>query len=176
MPRIVLRTEIHAPVERCFDLSRSIDLHQHSTARTEEKAISGRTNGLISLDERVTWEATHLGFRQRLTSRITAFEYPDFFVDEMEKGIFKSLYHLHRFHRHGEKTIMEDDFRFTSPFGFLGRIADTLFLTRYLKQFLLERNQVIKEYAEGNGWKSILPSISAKEPWRPFLPAQRRSR
>lgn len=156
MARIILRTLIHAPAERCFDLSRSIDLHQRSTARTEERAIAGRTSGLIELGETVTWEAKHLGFRQQLTSKITAYEYPNFFVDEMQKGVFKSMYHLHQFEWNGDKTIMTDDFQFRSPLGLLGKAADVVFLKNYLKQFLLERNQIIKQYAEGNEWQSLL--------------------
>lgn len=158
MARIVLGTEISAPVERCFDLSRSIDLHQHSTAQTEEKAIAGRTSGLIELGEYVTWEARHFGIRQRLTSRITALEYPTHFVDEMEHGIFKSIYHLHQFQVNGTKTIMIDDFRFRSPLGVLGKIVDAVILKRYLKKFLQHRNRLIKEAAESQAWRIFLPS------------------
>jgi hypothetical protein len=49
--RVVTLTEItliHAPVGRCFNLSRSIDLHKASTARTGEQAIAGVTAGLIA--------------------------------------------------------------------------------------------------------------------------------
>ena len=53
MPRIVLETKIHAPLDRCFDLSRSIDLHKISTEHTNEEAIDGVTSGLISLNESV---------------------------------------------------------------------------------------------------------------------------
>ena len=72
---------VEAVPERVFDLSRSIDLHVQSTGNTGEKAIAGCTSGLIELGESVTWEATHFGIRQRLTSKITAFERPRFFVD-----------------------------------------------------------------------------------------------
>src|SRR6218665_2682744 len=71
MPRLVLITEINAPLPRCFDLARSIDLHQVSTAHTGERAVSGRITGLIELNEEVTWRAKHFGIWQQLTSRIT---------------------------------------------------------------------------------------------------------
>ena len=54
MPTIYLTIEINAPIERCFDLSRSIDLHTLSTSHTNEKAIAGVTSGLIGLNEEVT--------------------------------------------------------------------------------------------------------------------------
>ncbi len=31
-----------------------------------------------------------------------------------------------------------------------------LILTRYLRQFLLERNQIIKDFAESDKWRQIL--------------------
>jgi hypothetical protein len=47
MTRIVLLTSIAAPIERCFDLARSIDLHMASTNWSGERAIAGVTSGLI---------------------------------------------------------------------------------------------------------------------------------
>ncbi len=66
MTRIELSTHINAPIERCFDLARSIDLHMESTKQTGEQAIAGRTSGLIGLGETVTWRAKHLGVWQTL--------------------------------------------------------------------------------------------------------------
>lgn len=92
MPVIRLETIIHAPLQVCFDVSRSIDLHMESTAETGERAIAGVTSGLIGLGEFVTWEAVHFGIRQRLTAKITEFEEPRLFVDEMVSGAFKRFY------------------------------------------------------------------------------------
>jgi ligand-binding SRPBCC domain-containing protein len=157
MPTILLTTTINAPIERCFDLSRNIDLHTISTAKTNERAIGGRTSGLINLHETVTWQATHFGVRQQLSSIITAFERPYYFRDEQLKGIFKSIYHEHRFEQAGNNVIMTDHFEFQSPFGFLGRIFNQLILTQYLTRLLEHRNQVIKQYAESELWRNLLP-------------------
>jgi ligand-binding SRPBCC domain-containing protein len=154
--KIILRTEIHAPADRCFDLSRSIDLHQQSTARTHERAIAGRTSGLIELGETVTWRAKHFGIWQELTSEITAFDYPHSFTDEMTKGIFKRIHHTHRFIAEDQKTIMIDEFIFESPLGFLGKIADALFIKAYLKKFICERNRMIKACAEQDAWRKFV--------------------
>ena len=101
MPSIILETPINAPIERCFDLSRSIDLHTDSMQHTGEKAIAGRTSGLIELGESVTWEAKHFGIRQTLTSKITEFDRPNYFVDEQVSGAFKSFRHEHHFEQQG---------------------------------------------------------------------------
>ena len=149
MPVIRLRLVIHAPQKIVFDLSRNIDIHQQSTAHTGEKAIAGRTSGLIEAGETVTWRAKHLGIRQELTSRITAMEPYSFFVDEMVKGAFKSIRHEHHFVALDDQTTQVDDiFDYRSPFGLLGKLADVLFLERYMRHLLLKRNEFIKECAE----------------------------
>lgn len=148
MARIHLYTKIYAPAELCFDLSRDIDLHTTSMKHSIERAIAGTTSGLINLNETVTWEAKHFGLIWRHTSRITAFEFPMFFVDEMEEGAFKYLQHVHKFHQRDGFTLMEDEFTFAAPFGFLGRIVDALILEDYMKNLLIERNRIIKHKAE----------------------------
>ena len=117
MPVIEIRTEVRAPLERCFDLSRDIDLHVVSMRATGERAVAGRTSGLIGLGEEVTWEARHLGVRQRFTSRITEFARPHYFQDRMVRGAFRSFAHDHFFESDGVGTLMRDVLEFHSPLG-----------------------------------------------------------
>ncbi|AFD09346.1 SRPBCC family protein [Solitalea canadensis] len=156
MPLIVLETEINGAIEVCFDLSRSIDLHIISTAHTGEKAVAGKTQGLIELNESVTWRARYLYTWQTLTSQITAFKYPTYFVDEMILGAFKSFRHEHLFRSVQSKTMMTDRFNFESPYGIAGKIFNNLYLTNYMTELLIERNNIIKEYAENGKWEDIL--------------------
>ena len=156
MPIIKIETAINSTIEICFDLSRSIDLHQISTAATKEKAIAGKTSGLINLDEYVTWEATHFGISQKLTSKITQFNRPFHFRDEQLQGIFKYFIHDHTFETDGGKVIMTDIFDFQSPYSLAGKLFNTIILTDYLRKLLLQRNQVIKEYAESERWKALI--------------------
>jgi len=153
---IELSTIINAPIERCFDFARSIDLHLESTKQTGERAVAGRTSGLIGLGETVTWQAKHFGIRQTLTSKIIRFEYPSYFTDEMVNGAFKSFRHDHLFSSVGCQTIMKDVFDFESPLGWLGKLANFLFLTRYMRKLLVIRNQVIKQVAEAPGVLSTI--------------------
>lgn len=150
MPIIELETKIKADIVRCFDLSRSIELHLLSTKRTREEAIAGVTRGLIGLNESVTWKATHFGIRQRLTSKITAMVSPYYFRDEQIKGAFKKLIHDHFFRIEGDYTIMYDDFYFEAPCSIVGKFVSKFILTNYLRNFLIERNNLIKECAENN--------------------------
>jgi ligand-binding SRPBCC domain-containing protein len=156
MPTIALETQIKSDVEICFDLSRSIDLHQISTAETNEKAIDGKTTGLINFGHFVTWQATHFGVTQKLTSKITAFNRPFYFRDEQQKGAFKYIVHDHYFEVKDDKVIMKDTFKFQSPFGLIGKLFDKFVLVNYLRKLLINRNYIIKEYAETIKWKTIL--------------------
>ena len=156
MSTIHLTTLINAPVERVFDLSRSISLHKISTSHTREEAIAGVTTGLINQNESVTWQARHLFKLRRFTSKITAMEKPVHFTDEMTQGDFKSYKHEHHFKQIDNGTLMIDLVEFVSPYGAAGKLANKLFLKSYLKKLLIYRNKVIKEYAETKKWKVIL--------------------
>lgn len=156
MPKITLETPIKAPAEICYDLSLSVDLHQLSTAKTKEHIVDGVREGIMKSGESVTWRAKHFGIWLELTSKITEARRPEYFVDEMQKGAFKSLRHEHHFISTHEGTLMKDLFMFESPLGIFGKMVDKLVLENYLKDFLSERNQCIKEIAESGRWREIL--------------------
>jgi len=159
VPIIELITRVAAPPDRCFDLSRSVDLHQHSLTASGERAVAGVMHGLIGLGQRVTWDARHFGVRQRLTSEITAFDRPRHFRDSMVAGAFRRFDHDHWFTSDGQgATIMRDAFDFDAPLGIVGRIAEGLFLTGYMRRLLAERNRIVKRVAESDDWQTYLAS------------------
>jgi len=160
MSFIHLTSFIKAPIERVFDLSRSINLHKISTAHTHEKAVGGVMNGLINQGETVTWQAKHLYKERKFTSKITAMHRPESFTDEMVNGDFKSFRHDHHFKSTDNGTIMIDMIAFESPYGMIGQLANQFFLKNYIEQLMLKRNAVIKEYAETKKWIGILSSAS----------------
>jgi ligand-binding SRPBCC domain-containing protein len=156
MAVIELKTRIEAPIDRCFDLARSIDFHVVTTGKTQERAVGGRTTGLIALGETVTWKAKHFGLWQELTVKVTGFDRPRHFQDVMTQGAFSSMAHDHRFESLGGATVMSDHFLFKSPMGPLGAIADQLFLKNYMARFLEERALILKATAESNDWQRFL--------------------
>ncbi len=156
MPIIYLETKIKSNIDICFDLSCSIDFHQLTTYKTKEKAVSGVTTGLVILGDVVTWEAIHFGVKQLLTSKISKFNKPFYFRDEQVSGAFKNFKHDHFFEQHDGFILMKDVFEFQSPFGIIGKLFNKLILTKYMTQFLSERNKMIKEYAETEKWKTVL--------------------
>src|SRR5215217_2321505 len=108
MPVIRIVTAIDAPIGVCFDLARDIDFHTESLGATGERAVAGRTSGLIGPGESVTWEGRHLGARRRFTAEVTAFDPPFYFRDAMTAGAFRSFAHDHRFEERAGRTVMSD--------------------------------------------------------------------
>lgn len=148
MPTIEIKTSIKSDLKTCFDLARDIDFHKASMANSNERAVAGKTSGLIELDECVTWEATHFGIKQQLTSKITEFKSPTYFADEMVSGAFKAFKHEHFFEVHNGMTLMIDKFHFQSPFGIFGKLANVLILKRYMTHLLITRNEYLRIKAE----------------------------
>lgn len=139
--RLLLETHVAATVERCFDLSRSIDAHRQSMHGSGERAIGGVTSGNIGLGERVTWSARHFGIRFRMTSVISEYARPTRFVDEQVSGPFAHWWHEHEFVAVGDGTLMVDRISFASPFGPIGRAVDRLLLARYMTKLIARRNE-----------------------------------
>jgi ligand-binding SRPBCC domain-containing protein len=158
MPTVRVVTMVNAPRERCFDLARSVDLHVRSAARTGEAAIAGTTSGLLGLGDKVTWRAKHFGIWQTLTSQITLFERPRHFRDSQVAGAFARFHHDHVFEASGTLTRVTDVFEYRAPLGLLGRLAEVLFLTRYMHGFLSGRALTIKKVAESDEWKQYAPA------------------
>jgi ligand-binding SRPBCC domain-containing protein len=148
--QIDLETIVNAPIERCFDLARSVELHIASATQTNERAIAGKTSGLLGPSDQVTWEARHFRLRFRLTSKITAYHRPRSFRDQMLSGPFRKLIHDHEFESLGDRrTLIRDRFEFASGFPPLDRLV----LAPYLRRFLSRRNETLRRAAEDEDWR-----------------------
>jgi hypothetical protein len=164
MIRLEEITIIDAPIERCFDLARSVEVHLVANIHSGEQAlaIGGITSGLPELSEQVTWRAKHFGVWQNLTSQFTAMHPPTYFQATMVKGIFGSMQADHYFRTlPSGATEMKDLFRVAAPLPILGPLAEAIFLRHYMLALLRERNTVIKQIAESDEWQRYLPSHKA---------------
>jgi ligand-binding SRPBCC domain-containing protein len=148
MPIIEHHEFIKAPIERCFDFARDVEIHMQTTSNTREKAVGGVTTGLLQAGDVVTWEAVHFGIRQRLTAKVSVMNRPYRFEDIMIKGAFYSFHHIHEFIEQDNGTLMIDRFQYQSPLGPIGVIADKLFLESYMKKFIVNRAIALKEIVE----------------------------
>jgi ligand-binding SRPBCC domain-containing protein len=148
MTTISVETRIAAPIELCFDLARDVEAHLDMSSSTGERAVGGKTSGLLDLGDVVTFEGVHFGIRQQLTSRIVEFDRPRRFVDEMVRGAFVSLRHVHEFAVDGRTVVMRDTLTWRSPLGFVGVVADKLFVEAHMRAFVTSKQSELKDYAE----------------------------
>lgn len=156
METIRLTTWMDAPMERCFKLATSIDLHLASATETGEKAIGGVTTGLIGEGESVQWQARHFGRLRTHTSRIDGWRPYSYFRDVMVEGSFLRFEHEHHFAVMDDGTRMRDEIRFAAPYGLLGKMAEKMVLRRHLMAHLKQRNLLIKRAAESEEWRRYL--------------------
>uniref|UniRef100_UPI003EBB67EB SRPBCC family protein n=1 Tax=Halarchaeum sp. P4 TaxID=3421639 RepID=UPI003EBB67EB len=148
MPRLVLETEISAPIDQVFDLARNVELHTETMGHSEQ-AVAGTTSGHFEEGDVVTWRATHFGLSLELTVEITEMESPEYFQDRQVDGPFAEMVHDHYFERLApDRTKMTDEFQFSSPYGILGTLVDTVVLERYMRNLIESRNQELKSIAE----------------------------
>lgn len=161
MVRLEEITVIGAPIERCFDLARSVEVHLAGNVHCGESAVAqaGMTSGLVELGHQVTWRAKHFAVWHQLTSEITAMERPAYFQDVMIQGVFRYMRHDHFFRSLSRDwTEMIDVFRFAAPLPLLGRLVEIAVLRRYMQSLLRERNAAVKQIAESAAWRRYLPS------------------
>jgi ligand-binding SRPBCC domain-containing protein len=156
METIRLGTWIDAPVERCFLLSLSVDLHVASARSTQENASAEAVAGTIGEGDTLTFKGRHFGVRWRHTSLIEKLRPHSYYRDVMIAGPFQHFEHDHHFAPMDDGTRMRDEIRFSGSGGLLGRLTTTMFLRKQLKAFLMERNAMIKRLAESEDWHKYL--------------------
>ena len=164
---MLIRHEVHvrAPVARCFDLTRSIDLHADSSTDIAARAVGGRRSGLSGPGDTTVWSARFFGLRFRLTTLIENFSPPDHFADRMTHGLlrrFSHVYHCRPLPDGG--CALADELTVEAPFGPLGRLLERLYLKRRLRHLVRRRLEAIKTVAEGDGWHRYLPGPSTTPP------------
>lgn len=137
------RTLLPLTCADAFDMALSIDAHLESFEGSGERAVGGVRSGVIGVGEFVTWRARHFGITWTMTSVITEWDRPRWFVDEQRRGPFKSFRHEHRFEPHGNGTAAHDRVQFEAPLGPLGRLVEKVVLARYMEHLIGVRNQFL---------------------------------
>lgn len=164
MVRLHTETVILAPIERCFDLARSVDVHTASACLIHGKAIGGRTAGLAALGDSTTWSARFFGMRFSLTTEIMEFDRPYRFSDVQCADLFTHFGHVYTFESRGPRqTVMVDEFTFQSPLGLVGSLFDRIVLCRRMQAVLEFRADFIKRVAESDEWRVYLTNAAEQE-------------
>lgn len=153
---IVATAHVHAPVDRCFDLSCAIALVQEELGM---KPVKGRTSGLVQNGDMVRWEGWQLGLPQFHVTLISGCERPIFLQDTMLDGRFKTFQHDHHFRALADGTTeLHDELRFTLPFGAAGRLVARWIMVPHIRRLMNSRFARIRRIAEGEDWRRYLPA------------------
>ncbi len=161
-------TTIAAPMQRVFDLSRSIDVERGLIESWGGSVAGGRTAGLICEGETVTWRLWQFGIHIRHRTCIRGMTSPPefadwYFQDAMEAGIFQRFWHDHYFTAMGNGQVrLRDEIHFAVPWYLLGSIAERGWVRRRLTDLLSTRNATIRRLAESDEWREYLPAESLR--------------
>lgn len=146
MATFALERIVPAPPEAVFDLSLDVGLHLESQSSRGERAVGGRTSGMLGEGDQITWSARHFGVRFRMSSVVFDVDRPRRFRDRQTQGPFGAFFHTHEFLPASDGTLMRDTIEFRSPFGPLGRLVDALIMRRHLIAVITERNDAISAH------------------------------
>lgn len=152
----ILRDQIivQAPVERCFLLSTSVAVVEHEL---KMHPVAGRTTGFVTGGDTVLWKGWQLRLPQSHQSEIRNFEPNRFFQDFMLKGRFASFEHDHAFLNRGNGSVLlRDELRFTMPLGWAGWVVGRTVLVPHIRGLMAKRFRLIKQLAEGDGWRQYI--------------------
>ncbi len=146
--------DVHAPVDRCFQLTCSVALVQEELGM---KPVSGRTSGMVQGGDIVRWEGWQLGLKHFHVSNISSYQRPVFMQDTMAAGRFKTFQHDHHLRALDlHRTLLEDELRFTLPFGALGHLVAKYIMVPHIRKLMSSRFRRIKRIAESEDWRKYL--------------------
>ncbi len=174
---------IHAPIERVFALSTRVELVRETLgmnivdAGTEGGVEGGVTSGHVIDGSRVHWRGWKFGLPTEHHTLITGFVPPHshfirvdhheitkeaYFQDTQERGRFAFFQHDHHFYESPDPatgapiTELDDEVRFTLPFGQLGRLAAKFLLAPHIRTLTRNRFARLKQLAESDEWQQFL--------------------
>ncbi len=141
---------VQAPIERCFALSTNIALVQKELGM---QPVAGRTSGCVVGGDTVHWKGWQLGFPNFHVSLISQYQPPYHFQDRMLAGRFRFFAHDHHFRQTANGVLLDDEVRFEMPFGLPGRLVGGSVLVPHVRKLLRQRFALLKDLAEGEGWR-----------------------
>ena len=146
---------IAAPIDRCFLLTCSIALVQEELGMIP---VHGRTSGQVQHGDTVRWEGWQLGMRHFHVSLISAHVHPTFLQDTMLSGRFRTFQHDHHLTElPGGQTRLQDEVRFSLPFGFAGQLVARYIMVPHIRRLMRSRFHRLRRIAATEAWKNYLP-------------------
>ncbi len=146
---------VHAPIDRCFQLTCCIALVREELGM---EPVQGRTSGLVQANDTVRWEGWQLGMRHFHVTHISGYIRPVFLQDTMLDGRFRTFQHDHHLRALPDGTTqLQDELRFTLPFGPVGRATGRIVMVPHILRLMQKRFARIRRIAESDDWRRYLP-------------------
>ncbi|MFN0276390.1 MAG: SRPBCC family protein [Chitinophagales bacterium] len=86
-----------------------------------------------------------LGIPMRWMTEITQVKEKVYFIDEQRIGPYKLWHHQHKIESIQGGVLMTDIVTYSPPFGFIGAIANSLFIRLQLKKIFVYRTHAIEQ-------------------------------
>jgi len=155
-PRFVLsdKTRVEAPIEEVFRfLSKPQNLGV-MTPRAMRFTILGELPHEFRPGLRIEY-ALHLGpVPLQWRTRIEEWKPPGLFADSQESGPYHCWWHEHHFQPDGNRTLMEDRVYYAPPLGFVGTVANLLFVAPALRRIFWYRRQALRlRFPDVRNWR-----------------------
>lgn len=108
------------------------------TSNLEDKAYEGQI---------ITYKIGILPFvKSNWVTEITTIKEREFFIDEQRFGPYAMWHHEHSFQQLSNgNTLMKDKISYKIPFGFLGNIAQKLFIKKQLTEIFTYRFETLEK-------------------------------
>lgn len=87
-----------------------------------------------------------LNIPQTWVTEITYVNEPNYFVDEQRFGPYKMWHHEHIFKETNDgKILMEDIVSYAVPFGFIGRIVNSIVISKKINEIFNYRRKILEK-------------------------------
>jgi ligand-binding SRPBCC domain-containing protein len=150
MPRLEFTCDIAAPVETVWAFYDSLEtLVKITPPATKVRIVDPPLKLQTGVRFTMMVQQPPLFIPLPWECLITAHDPPHLFVDEQGKGPFAKWRHVHKFEPlPNGGTRLTDTITYEPPLGFLGAIADRLFLRRMLERMFAHRYAVTRQALE----------------------------
>ncbi len=147
LPTLTFETRIRCTPEELWDFHSDVNALKLLTP-------AGTSVSILSEDTEVREGALHvlrvrkMGLPLVWKARIRDVHPPHEFSDWAERSPFKSWLHHHEFLAEGDGSVLKDTVTYELSFGFLGAIANRLFVQRDIEAMFTHRHAVTKKSLE----------------------------
>jgi hypothetical protein len=148
---------VRAPIERCFELARSVELAgEMAGVQVTENGIA-RSHGQVQAGDHMIWKGWSFGLPARHESVVTRVEAPRALEDRMVRGRFRRFEQIQSLSEIDDHTLVTATVRFVIPRGLPGRLLARHLVIPSITRMLQRRMNLLKETAEGKVFANGLP-------------------